>query len=207
MPDEPDESPNPDSDVARSNADSGAKTCLFSAVVLFGLLIIGAFFIIRQFRPELPPQLTRTSFDAAWTQWDENEPPDYEIQIKVVGPRSALYDVKVENGTVVSATRNDVALPEVPRTMRTWSVPGMFDTMEHDVMRIEKPGRKELELRATFDPQHGYPSKYYRDDLSNNFKMRWTVERFQIGKNDSASDSANSSESEPVDAAEMTTAP
>ena len=113
MPDELNESPNPDSGVARSNPNFGAKTCLFSAMVVFGLLIIGAFFIIRRFRPELPPKLTRTSFDAAWNQWDENEPPDYEIQIKVVGPRPATYHVKVENGTVVSANRNDVALPEV----------------------------------------------------------------------------------------------
>ncbi len=143
------------------------------------MLVIGTLLVIHQFRQPLPPELTRAIFDSAWERWQANAPANYSIEVQVVGPQPAIYAVTVQEGLVVSATRNGNPLPANPRTMRTWSVPGMFDTMEFDVMRLEKPEPSYLRLRARFDEHLGFPAQYHRDDNQNQFQMRWTVTEFE----------------------------
>ena len=165
--------------ASKPGAENSGKSCLVVATLAAVLLVGVAFVVIGSFKQDLPPELDRKSFDAAWDTWQANAPADYHIEIEVVGPQPATYAVEVRDHKVVTATRNGEPLPPQPRTMRTWSVPGMFDTMEHDVMRIEKPEPSQLLLRAEFDPQSGYPTKYYRNDYRNKFEMRWTVTDFR----------------------------
>lgn len=174
-PDVQDQTPN----ASQSGSESSGKSCLVAATLAAALLIGIAFLMIGSLKQDLPPELTRKSFDSAWDTWQANAPPDYHIEIEVVGPQPATYAVEVRDTKVVAAMRNGEPLPPQPRTMRTWSVPGMFDTIEHDVMRIEKPEPSQLSLRAEFDPELGYPSKYFRNDYRNRFEMRWTVTGFK----------------------------
>lgn len=160
--------------------DFTPKSCLLIATFGAALVMVGAFYALNSFRQELPPNLTRGSFDDAWDQWEETAPPDYHIEIDVVGPRTATYTVDVKDGAVTNATHNGDPLPSNPRTMRTWSVPGMFDTMERDVMHIETADASDLTLRAVFEPKYGYPMKYHRNDHRNKFEMRWTVKDFTV---------------------------
>lgn len=173
--------------------DFTPKSCLLIATIAAMVLIAGAFFTINRLRQVLPPELSRQSFDEAWDRWEATAPPDYRIEIDVVGPRSAIYAVDVKNHVVTASTHNGEPLPSDPRTMRTWSVPGMFDTMERDVMRIEKADAQGLSLRAEFDAKYGYPNKYYRNDHANKFEMRWTVKEFVVP---TGAESAEPTESE-----------
>ena len=51
------------------------------------------------------------------------------------------------------------------RTLGTWAVPGMFNTIQIDVENQARKDRGELLLRAEFDPQLGIPRRYERVEM------------------------------------------
>jgi len=143
-------------------------------VTLIGLLM--ARYSTRQIRI---PTIARTDFDAGWKKWQDKAPLDYRIRTVVAGRQAAEYEVTVREGRVVSATRNGQPLTQ-PRTMGTWSVPGMFDTIELDVNTTEEPNpRLKLTLRGEFDEQWGYPRRYLRNDYTSKTETQWEVTQFE----------------------------
>ena len=125
------------------------------------------------------PRFTRTEFDDAWAKWRDAAPADYRIKTLVEGPTSGEYEVVVREGQVVSATRNGTPLTQ-SRTVGTWSVPGMFETIESDVETTEeKQPKLDLSLRADFDEQWGMPRRYLRSDYTSKTEVRWKVLEFE----------------------------
>jgi hypothetical protein len=140
------------------------------------------------------PLLTRDAFDEAWERWEEANLADYDVEVEVQGRQPATYLVEVRNNEVDRALRNGYPLKQ-RRTHGTWSVPGMFDTIEIDLENVERAtapaakadraasgerdGSSELRLRATFDPQFGYPSYYHRGQLGGE-DVVWRVRRFVV---------------------------
>lgn len=131
------------------------------------------------------PELTTTDFEAAQERWQSNGPASYDLEVKVVGPQPAIYRVEVRQGEVISAMINGRPLKQ-RRTFDTWSVPGMFDTIERDVANVELvasgQARKEtprLTLRADFDAALGYPCRYRRIEWGTNRDMIWKVQKFE----------------------------
>ena len=98
-------------------------------------------------------------FESNWNRWAEHGPASYDIEVEVRGPQAATYHVEVRDGEAISATRDDYPL-KGPRTIGTWSVVGMFHTMEIDLDQLvldaaETSKSARLLLDCRFDPEWG----------------------------------------------------
>ncbi len=135
------------------------------------------------------PELTVEAFEQGQARWRAAAPPDYDITIEVSGRQAAVYHVEVRNRQVVVSTRNGIPLKQ-QRTRGTWSVPGMFGTIQSDVDHAEQhrqgtagPGVPQVVLFAVFDPTFGYPQRYHRTELQksgNNRVVYWDVTQFDV---------------------------
>ena len=150
-----------------------------AAAVLLGSLVGFVGFMIYQNRGARLPEVTANELTAARQQWSKNEVPSYDLRVRVQGRQAAVYEVQVRDGEVAQLLRNGKPLTQ-PRTMATWSVPGMFATIATDVRN--NASRNNLLLRAEFDVQHGYPARYQRVERVKhgaNPEVTWEVELFQ----------------------------
>jgi hypothetical protein len=154
------------------------------AGVLLGLFSIAIIIAIRGRDPSR--ELTREDFEIAQQRWTRSGPASYDISIKVVGRQPALYQVQVRSGDVVSATIDGRPLKQ-RRTFDTWSVPGMFGTIERDLEHVEeftasgpRPNLPRLTLRATFDSNYGFPRRYRRLEWGTDRDVIWEVREFKV---------------------------
>ncbi|MEQ8784732.1 MAG: DUF6174 domain-containing protein [Pirellulaceae bacterium] len=134
-----------------------------------------------------PPLLTRERFDAQRAQWNQQGVADYDVEVHVTGRREATYAVSVREGVAVSATIDGRPLRD-RRTFATWSVPGMFETIERDLETIERSSNREepaaarLTLYAKFDSAYGFPDSYHRivwGETAANADVTWSVKSFR----------------------------
>ena len=154
------------------------------AAILGGILalVCVAVIAVLRMRDPLPP-LNRTIFNEAVTRWESSGTHDYDVQVQVRGRQPAVYGVQVREGQVVNATRNGHPLKD-PRTWDTWSVPGMFYTIEVDLDALDDshgdhPG-VELWLGAVFDEQHGLPRRYRRVQPSRQMDTSWEITQWKV---------------------------
>lgn len=151
------------------------------AVLVVALLIVTA--VVLRVTYGLP-SLSGEELNAARALWEQAGPEDYDITILVSGRQAAEYRVEVRGGVAVQAWRNGQPLKQ-PRTFATWSVPGMFQTMQRDVDHMEGsvPVRDvgRLKLFSRFDSALGYPTAYLRVEsgVVNN-DVSWRVTHFEM---------------------------
>ena len=131
-------------------------------------VVLATLFAVAWFRRGGLPPVDASALAQAQTRWEANAPSDYSIEVQVTGRQGATYFVEVRDGDVIRATRNGQPLTQ-QRTLGTWSVPGMFETIAADVDHLEKIRRgvtngpaSWLTLRARFHPRYGYPEHYIR---------------------------------------------
>lgn len=164
------------------------RVLAYGLAILFGPLVLLVSWTIVSRARSLPP-LERAGFEAARQTWAQTAPADYDIEVVVEGRQPATYRVEVRDGEVRVALRNGLPLTQ-PRTMGTWSVPGMFGTIEIDLDNVEQSEREadratttRLLLRARFDSHYGYPARYHRIELVRqgvNPEVSWTVTKFDV---------------------------
>lgn len=153
---------------------------------LFGLTLVMVF--VRQFGPGQLPELSGEEFREARERWSQAGVADYQIEIVVRGRETATYAVQVRDGVIQSASRDGQPLKQ-QRTWGTWSVPGMFETIERDVSTVElhrqgeaDPNTPQLLLRGVFDQELGFPRRYQRTEVQRfgaNHEVSWEVTRFE----------------------------
>lgn len=148
--------------------------------ILVGLLvgIVLAIYAWRTFLGDGLTNLTRSSFEKAESRWKAANIADYQMKVKVRAIASEIYDVTVRNGRADSVFRNGEPLTQ-RRTMHTWTVPGMFDTIRDDLDSQEQAlrgvqGKQRLTLRAKFDT-NGVPIGYHRIEQSSPVEVTWEV--------------------------------
>ncbi|HUY35845.1 MAG TPA: DUF6174 domain-containing protein [Pirellulales bacterium] len=156
-----------------------AGCALGSVATLLG--IIGVALVLRN-RSALPP-LTADDLAAAQRLWDEQGPSDYDLDVEIGGRQSGRFRVEVRSGKPTQVTRNDVSPQR--RTWDTWTVPGMFDTLQQELDLADRPdgafgqpGARAV-MWAVFDAQLGYPRRYERFVLGTPYEVRWEVTRFE----------------------------
>ena len=131
------------------------------------------------------PDLTPSRFQSAWDHWETHGPVNYDIEVSVSGPQAATYQVQVRNGQAVRASRNGYPLPR-QRTIGTWSVPGMFNTIEIDLDNLishtptQPADTPRLVLHCHFDQKYGYPSRYRRIEIGSRMQVEWQVVALKI---------------------------
>lgn len=133
------------------------------------------------------PDLTRERLETQRRVWRRHALPNYDIEVQVTGPRAATYRVRVRDNVAVSETIDGRPLDD-PRTFATWSVPGMFETIERDVETVESNAERgsavegvHLSLYAAFDPHYGFPTRYQRIAWGNGatgVDVTWRVTEF-----------------------------
>ena len=130
-------------------------------------------------------EVDQTRLDKAQQLWKRNGPANYDIEVAVTGPRAAVYRVEIREGNAVTAMRDGSPLKDA-RTLGTWSVPGMFDTMQSDVDHASEPiqiNARESHFvspRAEFHPQYGYPQRYRRIEWGSDMEVGWEVTEFLL---------------------------
>jgi hypothetical protein len=148
------------------------------AFALVGIILSVGYFVVERI-----PLLTELELDAAKKCWQERGPVSYDIDIELRGAQPGHVQVKVRNRVAADETR-DGRVPQ-KHTWETWTVPGMFDTLETDMEIAENPEHAiqaapgtRWQLRCEFDPQLGYPRRYHRL-ASGGPEVYWHVTRFE----------------------------
>jgi hypothetical protein len=150
---------------------------------LFSILVV-----LPGFRDVGMPLISRERLMDAKETWANANVKSYTVEINVTGPQAAVYRVDVRDGEVVRALRNDQPLAN-RRTFGTWSVPGMFHTIDADVTNIEKvrngtaePFVPQVRIRGKFHPVYGYPERFHRVEMRKmgaNPEVTWQVTQFE----------------------------
>ena len=126
------------------------------------------------------PSLDAGRFAHARSAWEAAPAEDYRITTEVTGRQPAKYTVEVRLGRPRAAFRNGKPLSDA-RTFKTWTVDGMFATMEYDVDRnAEAQGSRPLHLAAEFDPQWHFPASYLRVEWGTSMEVAWRVTEFVV---------------------------
>jgi hypothetical protein len=168
----------PASSLARSESLRRTAAGLLVGTLL-GLIV--TLVILRWWFADRTPPLTEDALRSARQRWKQAGPASYNVEIRVQGPQPATYRVEVRDGQAVAAFRNGRPLLQ-RRTFGTWSVPGMFGTIDRDLAQLKQQrekGEQQLTLRADFDPVTGMPRRYVRMERSAAADVIWDVTRFE----------------------------
>jgi hypothetical protein len=148
------------------------------AFALASLVLAVEFFVVERI-----PLLTESELNAAKKRWQEHGPASYDMDIELRGAQPGHVQVNVRNRVVAAETR-DGRVPK-EHTWETWTVPGMFNTMETDMDIAENPEQAiqaapgtKWQLRSEFDPMLGIPRRYHRLATSGP-DVYWRVTRFE----------------------------
>jgi hypothetical protein len=139
-------------------------------------------------RRQSAPPLTAEALTAAQERWQTQGPADYRMELTVTGRQASRYEVEVADGKPTRVLRD--GRPTTPRTWHYWTVPGLFEVIEHDIECSEDPTRgfgarrgSEAVLRAVFEPQLGYPRRFERLILGEpNLDMTWEITSFEAAR-------------------------
>jgi hypothetical protein len=148
------------------------------AFALASLVLALEFFVVERI-----PLLKQSELDAARKLWQEHGPVSYDMDIELRGAQPGRVQLSVRNRVVAAETR-DGRVPK-EHTWETWTVPGMFNTLETDMEIAENPEQTiqaapgtKWQLRCEFDPKLGIPRRYHRL-ASGGPEVYWRVTRFE----------------------------
>lgn len=176
-------------DVPRDGKQTIARRrlTLLAAAMAGGLFAIVAVVVTYAvFNRETASQVTAELVQQASDRWDTHGPQNYDLEVALTKRRVERHRVEVRRGEVVRYTLDDHEMTR-RRSFDTWSVPGMFGTIEADVenVRLVETGEAQaytprLSLWGTFDEEFGIPRRYRRVQWGADFEVSWDVVEFKI---------------------------
>jgi len=174
------DSKQPDESTWKSRLPSRSTIFAITSIVFALVCVILAveFFVVERL-----PTLTDAALKAAQARWKQHGPHNYTISIELRGAQPGMIHVEVQNDEVAATTRDNRVPPKW--TWDTWSVPGMFDTLDQDLQIAEDPAQQiqaspgtKWQLRCEFDPEFGYPRRYHRL-VTGGPEVYWRVTEFE----------------------------
>ncbi len=156
---------------------------LGSCVGLMGSCLAGLYWLNRPAEPP-PPLLTQQRLAEAWQRWRERGPDNYDVELDVQGEIGGKVVVQVREGEVTFLSR-DGQTPSQKRTWVYWTIPNQLGVLETDLAHARDTGppfgseTSPAVLRAEFDSEYGYPSRYQRLSLGGMGAMSWQITRFR----------------------------
>jgi hypothetical protein len=133
--------------------------------------------------PGAAPTVTAADLRAALARWRQQGPRDYDLVVVVSGAQTGRYEIQVRDGQPIAANREGRPLNR--RTASYWTVPGLFDVIQHDLKYVDDPVRgfnapagSAVVLRAEFDAELGFPRRYQRSILGQSSDIDWRVTEF-----------------------------
>src|SRR5215207_5505203 len=159
-------------DVGEVRTDGAATRRLSRRTTLFVLgsiafALASLFVALEFFVVERIPLLTESDLVIAKKHWQEHGPVSYDMDIELRGAQPGRVQVNVRNRVAMAETR-DGRVPQ-EHTWETWTVPGMFKTLETDMEIAENPEQAiqaapgtKWQLRCEFDSKLGIPRRYHR---------------------------------------------
>jgi hypothetical protein len=134
-------------------------------------------------RAGAPPELTESALEAARERWEAAGPASYTLDLQMSGALSDRRHVEVRNGRVVEMTIDGDRASE--GAWEYWSVDGLFDTMATELANARQPPASlgladgsQLVLRASFDRELGYPTRFLRHIMGHQRGTEWEVVAF-----------------------------
>jgi hypothetical protein len=151
------------------------------ALVTFAAIVV----VVVLARRHTAPPLTADVLADAQERWRKHGPADYRMDVIVTGRQASRYHVEVSGGKPTRVLRDDRST--TARTWHYWTVPGLFEVLEHDMECSDDPTRgfgaqpgSQAVLRAVFDSELGYPRKFERLILGEpNLDMTWEITLFE----------------------------
>lgn len=127
--------------------------------------------------------LTEKALAAARKRWAEHGPSDYTLEIDRGGAQQDHCHIEVKGGVVTSMTVDGEPVGERVRTQ--WSVEGIFVFLAEELANREHPDAAfgvsdpdEVVLRASFDPEYGYPRRFLRHVIGQRQSVEWDIVEF-----------------------------
>ncbi len=169
---------------------AGSSSSLSRRVALFALILCVSFLatavVLVLVLRDRTPRLTEARLQEAHRLWEQQGPDSYRMQLRKLGNRTDAVTIEVRDRQPVSFVLNGSA--DFPRRVWSyWTVPGMFETLEHELAGSADPrgafGASEgatATMRAEFDPTYGYPRYYLRSVDPDPLNSGWQVESFEM---------------------------
>jgi len=149
--------------------------CAIVAVVLF----------VLSRRPAGDP-LTEEALAAARKRWSEHGLRDYTLEIERLGAQQDHCHIEVKGGVVASMTVDGEPVGE--RVREQWSVEGIFVFLAEELSNRAHPevtfgvsDPEQVVLRASFDPEYGYPRRFLRHVIGQRRSVEWEIVAFSPG--------------------------
>lgn len=156
-----------------------AGGAMVGVVLALGVMLVLAIAARRS----AAPSVTSEALRAAIARWRQHGPRDYDMVVEVSGAQTGRYEVRVRDGGPIAGNRDGRPLNR--RTATYWTVPGLFDVIQHDLKYVDDPQRgfnapagSTVILRAEFDPELGLPRTYQRSILGQSWDIEWQVTEF-----------------------------
>jgi hypothetical protein len=152
--------------------------------MVFGLLgaamaLVAVLIGLKLFFGDDTPPLTENAFDTALQKWQAEGPTNYDLDVEIGGAQPGVVHVEVRDGKVINATRDGRPLDE--RNFDVWSIAGQFEELEREFEFAENPQREmqappgaRVWLSCEFDPNYGYPLRFYRHATGGAPEVYWT---------------------------------
>jgi hypothetical protein len=179
-----DDPPQPSHAVEPAELRPPSRATLYALLLLvFAVVIVGG--LLQLLVAENIPALTEVGLREAEDLWTAKGPTSYDMKIDIRGAQPGLVNIEVRDGIPTTMTRDDIAPPE--RTWDVWTVPGMFETLEREIVLAEDPQHEmdvakgtRLQLRCEFNPTFGYPSHYHRYATEGAPEVFWRITEFHV---------------------------
>ena len=131
-------------------------------------------------------QLTLEQVRQARAVWDRKGPHDYDMTWSQKGSVQAIYHVRVRDGKPISVNSEDQPLER--RLYSSYTMTGLFESIEEFLELDAKPGKPATFTTATFDAADGHVTRFIRQVRGTKELQDITIELTPVAREEALAD-------------------